>query len=107
MRKADMSMEEQRLLKQIESEHEIFHYKMLSKQSAEIYQACNEIQFKECCYEYLLYKEDIDPKYITVCLKVDNVLDALFALYLKYENLKCSTWQDIEEILELLVKKCS
>lgn len=105
MRRENLSKEEQILLKQIEHEHEFFRYRMLSKQRTDIYQACNEIKFKECCYEYFLYKEDINPVYIAACLKECSVLDSLYAIYLKYEHLRCSTWEDIEEILEELTKK--
>lgn len=48
---------ENRLMLQIEHEHDFFKYRMISKQRKDIYEACDEIYFTECVYEYLIYAE--------------------------------------------------
>ena len=49
--------------------------------------------------------EDLNKKYLNVCLTYENVISELYELYLKYESLECSTWEHIEEILNVLVQK--
>ena len=45
---------ENRLMLQIEHEHDFFKYRMISKQRKDIYEVCDEIYFTECVYEYLI-----------------------------------------------------
>lgn len=92
-----------RLVKSVEREFELFRLKMLSKSREEIFEECNNIHFYSCLHEYFLYKEDMDKEHIEACLKCENIIAALYRLYMKYEYLYCSRWEDIEEILNVLV----
>lgn len=105
MRRGDMSDREIELMKRIETEHTIFKYRMLASAAAEIYENCNVIRFYECIYEFFQYAENIEKEYTDACLMHENVIEALYRLYMKYEYLRYSRWEDIEEILSALVEE--
>ena len=91
MEQNEFSPKERELVKRIENEFLLFKYKMLSKSNIEIYDSCNIIRFYESIYEYFIYTEDLNKKYLNVCLTYENVISELYELYLKYESLECST----------------
>jgi len=105
MRHGNMSDKEIELMKRMETEHTIFKYRMLASPAAEIYEGCSIIHFYECVYEYFQYAEDIDKEYIEACLRCENILGSLYQLYLKYEYLRYGVWDDIEELLSVLVQE--
>lgn len=105
MRRGDMSDREIELLKRIETEHTIFKYRMLASTAAEVYENCNIIRFYECIYEFFQYAEDIEKEYTNACLRYENVIETLYQLYMKYEYLRYSRWEDIEEMLSTLVEE--
>ena len=94
-----------KLVKAVEQEYELFKYKMLSKTREEIFEECNAIRFFSCLHEYFLYKEDIKEAYIKACLKCEDIIATLYHLYIKYEYLIYSRWEDIDEILNALVRE--
>lgn len=89
----------------VKQEFELFRYKMLSKSREEIFEGCNIIRFYSCIYEYFLYKEEMEEAHIKACLKCGDVIDTLYHLYMKYEYLRYSRWEDIEELLDVLVRE--
>lgn len=93
-----------RLVRKVEQEFELFRFKMLSKSREEIFESCNIIRFYSCMCEYFLYKEELEESHIKACLKCGNVIDTLYHLYMKYEYLRYSRWEDIEELLDVLVR---
>lgn len=99
------SESETKLVKAVEQEFELFKYKMLSKSREEIFDECNAIRFYSCIYEYFLYKTDIKEEYIKACLKYEDIIATLYHLYMKYEYLRYSRWEDIEELLNVLVRE--
>lgn len=105
MKRGVFSDTERQLRKQIETEYELFKYKMLSKSNIEIYDKCNVILFYHCIYEYFTYSQDLDKSYISVCLKYDEIIDTLYHIYTTYEYLRYERWEDIEEILNVLIRK--
>lgn len=94
-----------KLGKAVEQEFELFKYKMLSKSREEIFDGCNVIRFYSCIYEYFLYNTDIKEEHIKACLKYGDIIAALYHLYMKYEYLRYSRWEDIEELLNVLVRE--
>ena len=59
-----------------------------------------------CIYEYFRYAQDIEPAHTGACLKCgEYVIETLYRLYLKYEYLRYSRWEDIEELLDVLVRE--
>lgn len=105
MRRGDMPDREIELMKRIETEHTIFKYRMLASTAAEVYENCNMIRFYECIYEFFQYAESIEKEYINACLRYENVIGTLYQLYMKYEYLRYSRWEDIEEMLSALVEE--
>ena len=93
-------MDERKLKEKIKKEYALFKFEMLSGCRREIYENCNKIWFYEVLYEYFLYKETIDERFIAAGLQTDAFMDRLYQLYLKYEELHADSWQGIEELLE-------
>lgn len=103
MRRGDMPDREIELMKRIETEHTIFKYRMLASTAAEVYENCNVIRFYECIYEFFQYAGDIEKEHVNACLQYENIIEALYQIYIKYEYLRCSRFEDIDEILSALV----
>lgn len=104
MKRGDRSEKEKEMLKRIHTEHELFHYRMLSMTAEEIYQACKQIYFFECAYEYFQYKEGISREFVNAAWQGEAVLAELWKIYLKYEYLEIDTWKGIEDILGIYVR---
>ena len=83
---------------------ECFYFKMLSKSKKKIYHSCNEIRFRECFHEYFMYG-DLKDRHVKACFMQEDILGALWKIYLKKEYLKVDTWEDIEEILDSLTEE--
>lgn len=94
-----------KLIKAAKDEFELFRYKTLSRSRKEIFEACSRIAFYSCIYEYFLYAEEISEKHIRACLNCGEIIASLYQIYLKYEYLQYSRWEDIEEILDVLVRE--
>lgn len=105
MKRGLFSEKEIQLVHKIEKEFELFKYQTLSKSRKKIFAACEEIRFYSCIYEYFLYAEDIAQEHIKACLKCESAIAELYHLYLKYEYLRCSRWDDIEELLDVFVSR--
>lgn len=105
MKRGVFSEKEIQLIHNVEKEFKLFKYQMLSKSRKKIFEACGEIRFYSCIYEYFLYAEDIAQEHIKTCLKCENAIAELYDLYLKYEYLRCSRWDDIEELLDVFVSR--
>ena len=104
MKRGIFSDTERQLKKQIETEYELFKYKMLSKSNIEIYDKCNVILFYHCIYEYFTYSQKLDKPYISACLKCESIISTLYNIYKTYEYLRFERWEDIEEILNVLIR---
>ena len=105
MKRGLFSEKEIQLVHHIEKEFELFKYRMLSRSRKKIFEACHEIRFYSCIYEYFLYAEDIADSHIKACLKCEYAIAELYDLYLKYEYLRCSRWEDIEGLLDMFVSR--
>ena len=105
MKRGVFSEKEIQLVHNVEKEFELFKYQMLSKSRKKIFTACCEIRFYSCIYEYFLYAEEIAGEHIKACLKCENVIAELYQLYRKCEYLRCSRWDDIEELLDVFVSR--
>ena len=105
MKRGVFREKERNLRKKAEKEHELFRYQMLASSSAEVYEACSKIQFYECFYEYFQYKEHLGKGLVEACLEEPDLMEALWSLYLGREYLKCDTWEEMEEILRVLVDR--
>ena len=88
-------------IRKVEFEHSLFKFKMLSSNTTEVYNECNKIHFYECIYEYVVYSDNLDINFVNSTKHIDNVISVLYQLYLKYENLNVSTWNEIEELIQV------
>lgn len=102
-KRQEHSEKERQILKLVETEYSLFKYKMLSGTRSEIYDSCNVIRFYECLREYFLYCEKIEMEFIQKIKLVNNLLEELYAYYLKTEFVSIETWQEIEEMLRIYV----
>lgn len=106
MKRGEFPEGEVKLVKSVEQEFELFKYKMLSRSRQEIFDSCNEIRFYTCAYEYWIYAEDISSEHIRACLNcLGAVIASMYNVYMEIEYLRCGRWEDIEEILNVMVRK--
>ncbi len=56
-------------------------------------------------YEFFQYAENIEKEHINACLMYENVIEILYQLYIKYEYLRYSRWEDIEEMHSALLEE--
>lgn len=96
---------EKEMLRKMGMEYELFHDRMLAQETEEIYSACRRICFFRCVYEYFQYKEEIRKDFTNVAWRADRILEELWGIYLQHEYLGMENWEDIEEILEVYVRK--
>lgn len=98
--------DKEKVISAIKCEYEYFKFTMLSNNKRKIYDNCNVIRFYECLYEYFEFNEDIDERFYDVVsqkyINTDySVIEDIYYLYLKYENLKIGRWNDIDELIEI------
>jgi hypothetical protein len=106
VKRGAFSEKEVRLVKSVEQEFELFKYKMLSSSRKHIFHSCNEIRFYSCIYEFFEYSETIEDEHIRACLNCGGyIIAALYRIYLDLEYLRYDCWEDIEEILNVLVRE--
>ena len=61
---------------------------------------CCKMRFYDCLKEYFQYNDDISKNVFDFLLDKKNIIHTLWELYLKYEQFDCSTWEQIDEMLE-------
>ncbi len=105
MKRGQFSEKEVRLIKRAEDEFMLFKYKMLSKSRKKIFKMCDKIRFYCCIYEYLTYADDIDDEHIEACLRYERPIAELYRVYQEYEYLRYSRWEEIRELLNVLVRE--
>ncbi len=103
MRRGEHPDREIQLITVAEREFELFKYKMLSKSRKRIFDDCGRIRFYSCIYEYLMYVDDIKKEHIEVCLRYDRPIAELYRVYQDHEHLRYDRWEDIEDLLDVLV----
>ncbi|MDY3854425.1 MAG: hypothetical protein SO170_05600 [Butyribacter sp.] len=104
-RRKEYTDQEKRFLQKIQTEHSLFKFRMFSGTNREVYESCNIIRFYETVYEYFIYKECLNQSLVEIGLQEENVMNGLYHTYLKYEWLQIGTWDEIEELLKVYVKK--
>lgn len=105
-KRLEASTRKKEILKRIELEHDLFRYRILSGNNQSIYDACIQIRFYECMYEYFYYNEDIAEEYIKLLCGNDWILETLYRVYIKHEFLEVGTWKDISELLAVYQAEC-
>lgn len=105
MKRGQFTDREIQTTKKIEEEFERFKYRMLSRSRKKIFKSSRKISFYSCIYEYFMYAEDIEASHMAVCLQCPDVIAHLYRIYMKYEYLRYSRWQDIEELQDVFVRE--
>ena len=105
MKQKSFDTREQELIYRIEYEHICFKNKEILKNKVEIYDDCNKVRFVECVYEYLIYNENIPTKQVESLLKCqEGIFDTLYRIYLKNEHTEVGRWEDVSNLIDLLIK---
>lgn len=105
MKRGEFSEYRIELTRKAGKEFELFKYKMLSKSRKKIFENCNKIRFYCCIYEYFMYVDGIGKEHIEACLKYEKPIAELFRVYQEYEYLQYGRWEEIEELLNVLVRE--
>lgn len=105
MRKGELTDKELQLITVAEREFGLFKYKMLSKSRKKIFDDHSRIRFYSYIYEYLMYADDIAKEHIGACLRYEEPIAELYRVYQGYEYLRYDRWEDIEELLDVLVRE--
>lgn len=100
VKKKQNSHDRQAAIDKIEAEYNIFKQEILSMNAEEIFNACNKIRFYESVMEYFRYNTIAVDMIVKFCESSDSLLQELWQLYLKYENLQIESWSDIANMLE-------
>lgn len=78
-----------------------FNLRYASKE--EIWDISHKVYFMSCAMEYYSLNTGIPKLYLELAVIDPALLQTMWSVYLKNENLGCETWKDIEEILEQVV----
>ena len=105
MRRGQFSEKEIRLIRRAEDEFRLFKYKMLSESRKKIFKKCDKIRFYCYIYEYFMYADDIDKEHIEACLRYERPIGELYRIYQRYAYLQYGLWEEIEELLNVLVRE--
>lgn len=66
----------------------------------EIMNKCSKIHFYGCVKEYFQYNDGISEDVFEFLFWKKEIIHSLWELYLKHERFGCSTWEQIDEMLE-------
>ncbi len=80
-----------------------FRASMYRKPQPEIWGACGKIHFYCCVFEYFQYNDRIPMKYYSLLCTCRRPIYTLWETYLRYEHLSYLTWEDIDNIMEVLL----
>ena len=80
---------------------------MLRMSKKKIMDKCNMIRFYDCIKEYFEWNDCIPPYYYEVLFDESEkeIIHELWEVYLKYEGLRCGTWEDIDEVIAFWIGK--
>ena len=95
-----LSNREKVVCSRIHREYNKFQYRVLKMEKEEIMNKCCKIRFYDCIKEYFQYNGDISEDIYQFLENKKDIIHCLWELYLKYENFDCSTWEQIDEMLE-------
>ena len=87
-------------------EREVFRFRRVTlthARKADIWDNCHKIHFYTCVKEYFSLNTRIPQVYLELAIADPSLVQTMWNTYLKYEHLQYQTWEDIEEILEVVV----
>ena len=80
-----------------------FNLKYASKK--EIWDISHKVFFMSCCLEYFTLNKAIPKLYLELAIVDPALLQTMWSVYLKHEDISCETWDELERILELVVSE--
>ena len=91
--------------RRIMREYNKFTYHMLKNSKKRIMDKSTMIQFYGCIKEYFECNACIPACYYEALfdVKEHDIIHELWEVYLKYEQLRCMTWDDIDELIEFWI----
>ena len=96
----------EQIVQRAESEYRKFKYEMMEKASREeLWNGAGKIHFYTLVKDYLEGVTEMPGAYVKVLAKEKNPLSALYEVYSDSESLGFATWEEIEEILEVMVQE--
>ncbi len=81
-----------------------FRASMYRKSQPEVWEASDRIHFYCCVFEYFQYNNQIPVKYYALLCSCRRPIYTLWETYLRYEYLSYLTWEDIDDIMEMLLE---
>jgi len=104
-RKEDGALEiRKKARKKVFHEFHVFKRKVYrSFNFEEQWNACRKIQFYSIVKEYFEFNETIPEGYLALVIKEKRPILAMWETYLKDMRLQCNTWEDIDELLEIML----
>ncbi len=84
----------------IHREYHKFQYHILRMNKEEIMDKCIKIHFYGCVKEYFRDNDSISEDVFAFLFRQKDIIHSLWELYLKYEQFGCSTWEQIDEMME-------
>lgn len=92
---------------ELEREYCDFKVCMLKKSASDVYESCNTVRFYECLHEYFCYNEHIPMSFYKKAVKLIyrdySIMNILFELYIKYEELSLDSWTCISGLIDEFV----
>jgi len=80
-----------------------FNLRYASKK--EIWEISHKVYFMSCCMEYYTLNKAIPKLYLELAIIDPTLLQTMWGVYLKNEDIGCETWTEIERLLELVVSQ--
>jgi len=80
-----------------------FNLRYASKK--EIWEISHKVYFMSCCMEYYTLNKAIPKLYLELAIIDTTLLQTMWGVYLKHEDIGCETWPEIERILEVVVSQ--
>lgn len=94
-------MEDKQYQENVQKEYQKYREHILELSSEQVYERCGEIYFYHCMYDYFMCNEKLSNVVIKEMEENKNLIAECWEIYLKYQELSCSSWMNIDELLKI------
>ena len=92
-----------RVIKKIQKEFYGFKRRLIRKGSkTEIFDNCLKINFCCCLKEYFELNKEIPFVYLQTAYHINGFLELAWRYFLKYEELRYETWEEIDRLMKCM-----
>lgn len=91
-------------LKKVYREYDEFRDRVLGMDSAEVWERCRRIQFYCYIREYFEYNRKIEAAVAAFTAGLVWPVQKMWDFYLKNESCHCDTWEEITEMIHLMME---